>query len=75
MFGPKGPSSDNTSKITKNRYWLMGSLYKKDISFVQLIGSYWRVTGESIDVVSSCIFCGKWIREYFSSLFWATCWF
>jgi hypothetical protein len=34
-----------------------------------------KVIGESIDGVFCCRVCAKWIRDYFSSLFWATCWF
>jgi len=43
-----------TSKITTNKYWVMGVLYINQISFVKLIGLYWRVNEVCIDVIFSC---------------------
>ena len=46
----------------------MGGLYINEISFVELIGLYYDVNGECIDVTFSCRIFDKWVRGYFSSL-------
>jgi hypothetical protein len=48
---PKGPSSGNTYiSVTKNTYWVMSCLYINQISFLPLVGLYWRVIGVCIDI-------------------------
>jgi len=43
----------------------MGGLYINEISTVQLIGLYKRVTRVCIGVIFTCRFYGKWMREFF----------
>jgi hypothetical protein len=54
-FGPKGPSSRNIhiSEITGKIHWVVGSLCKNEISFVQITGLCSRVIRVCVNVFFS----------------------
>jgi hypothetical protein len=64
-FISQGSYSGNTYiKVTKKSSWFKSGLNINEISFLKLIGLYWRVIGVCVDVICIVDFAGKWVNIF-----------